>query len=130
MPLCGFLAHLRAADVVGAWPVSPEDVLQGRLPIDAAQVPLRAAALPPERVPVWHSVPLAARRGEGLATRRHHQTGATCHLRASFVACTTLLYVLFCSVTDSAWHPRAAGQPKPEGPRASRGLHHLHVRWP
>ena len=43
------------------------------------------------------------------------------------LTCITLLYVLFCPVTDSAWHTRAARQPKPEGPRASRGLHHLHV---
>ena len=71
-------------DAVGAGPVQTEDVLQGGLPVLAAEVPLRATDIPPERLPVGHRLPLAARRGEGLATRRHHQAGTLSYSLTSY----------------------------------------------
>uniref|UniRef100_A0A8D8P2A7 (northern house mosquito) hypothetical protein n=1 Tax=Culex pipiens TaxID=7175 RepID=A0A8D8P2A7_CULPI len=85
---------------VGGWPVQAPDDLQGRLPDQPAQVQVRAAAVPPERVPVRDGLSVAAGRGEGLAPGHHHQA-------------------------DPARHPGPAERAQHQGPGPGGGLHYL-----
>mmetsp|Transcript_61612 Transcript_61612/g.169372 ORF Transcript_61612/g.169372 Transcript_61612/m.169372 type:complete len:208 (-) Transcript_61612:15-638(-) len=55
------------------------DGVQRRVPLQAAQVQVCAAALSPERVPVGHDLPLDPQRGGGLETRHHDQADADRH---------------------------------------------------
>lgn len=66
---------------------------------------IRAAAVPSQRVSLWHRLPVAAGRGERLASRYHNQT-------------------------DPARHPGPAQRAKYQGSCASRGLHNLLVIIP
>lgn len=96
------LELLNSPDSVGGWPVQAPDDLQGRLPDQPAQVQVRAAAVPPERVPVRDGLSVAAGRGEGLAPGHHHQA-------------------------DPARHPGPAERAQHQGPGPGGGLHYLLV---
>lgn len=85
---------------MGRWFVQVAHDLQGRLPDESAQVQIRAGAVPPERVSIGHRLPVAARRGQGLAPGDHHQT-------------------------DPARHPGSAQRTQHQGPGTGRGVHNL-----
>ena len=46
---------------MGGWNVQAQDVLPGRVPVQAAQVQVHAAALSPKRLSFRHSLPLNSR---------------------------------------------------------------------
>jgi hypothetical protein len=50
---------------VGGGPVPPQDDLLRGVPDCAPQVPVHATDLPSKHLPIWHSLPLAARPREG-----------------------------------------------------------------
>jgi hypothetical protein len=50
---------------VGGGPVPPQDDLLRGVPNCASQVPVHATDLPSKHLPIWHSLPLAARPREG-----------------------------------------------------------------
>lgn len=99
---CALPLSLQTTDRLGRWSVQTEDVLQGRLPVDTAEMQVRAAAVPPERLPERHGLPFAARRWERLAPGDHDQT-------------------------DSARHPGSTERAKREGSGTSGGVHDLLV---
>lgn len=56
---------------------------QRRLPDQPAEMQVRASFVPSECLPVGHCLPVAARRGEGLASGNHNQTDSAGHPRPS-----------------------------------------------
>lgn len=87
-------------DTVGGRPVQAAHDLQGRLSDQSAQVQIRAGPVPSERLSVWYGVPVAAGRGQGLASGHHHQA-------------------------DSARHPGPAQRTEHQGSGAGGGVHDL-----
>ncbi len=90
------------SDHLGRRPLQAANVLLGGVPDGAAAVPLRAAALSPERLSLWHRLSVDSGRGEGLAPLAQRQAGA-------------------------AGHSGAARRPQPTRSRPGRGLQHLSV---
>lgn len=87
---------------MGGRPLQSPNDLQGRLPDIATKVQVRAATVPPERVPFRHRLPVAAWRRERLASSNHHQT-------------------------DPSRHSRLVERTEHQGPGSGWGLHNLLV---
>merc|ERR1712158_134035 len=56
-----------------------DDEPQGRLSFNSTQSQVRSPSVPPQRIPLGNSLPLVARRGEGLEACDHGQAVAPRH---------------------------------------------------
>ncbi|KAI3483186.1 hypothetical protein L1887_53966 [Cichorium endivia] len=87
-------------DAMGGRAVQAAHDVSRRIPEQAAQVQVHAAALPSQRLSLGHRLPEHPRRGQGLEAGHHDQA-------------------------DPARHSRSAQRSQPARSRTERGLHHV-----